>query len=325
LGTPSEPISALAGFRAVVTPETMVRFASGCDIIGGSTEGFAAAAEAARQSQVAVMVMGLSQHLDGEEGQQEGNPPGISSRGDRGDSLDLPPIQQELLRMVYETGTPVILVLMNGSMISINWADEHVPAILEAWYPGQAGGATIANALFGLYNPGGRLPVTFYRSVSDLPPFEDYNMNNRTYRYFTGDPLYAFGYGLSYTTFSYSNLQLSSMAISAGETLSIQADVENTGGLLGDEVVQLYVQDVEASSPIPQIQLQGFARIRLVAGEKQTVQFTLKPEQLSFVDDNGQWTLEPGAYRIWIGGQQPKLKADEQPENVLEGEFVISA
>ncbi len=324
MGTPAEPVSILAGIRAAVTPETEVLYARGCDILGGSKDGFAEAVDAASKAQIAVIVMGLSQQLEGEEGQQEGNPPGITSLGDRTLSLNLPPVQQELLEAVFATNTPVVLVLINGSMIAINWARESIPAILEAWYPGQAGGTAVANALFGAYNPGGRLPVTFYAKRSDLPPFEDYSMENRTYRYFTGDPLFSFGFGLSYTTFTYSNLKISSENVKSGDSVTLQVDVENSGERGGDEVVQLYVQDVEASLPIPQLQLQGFKRIHLEPGEKQTVEFAITAEQMSFADNNGEWQLEPGEFRVWVGGQQPNLKADEQPANVLGGQFTVA-
>ncbi|HEX9922827.1 MAG TPA: glycoside hydrolase family 3 C-terminal domain-containing protein, partial [Anaerolineae bacterium] len=319
-----EPVSVLAGIRAVVSPETEVIYARGSAIIGFSQAGFTEAIEAAKKAQVAVMVLGLSQQLEGEEGQQEGNPPGVRSLGDRG-GLNLPPIQEKLLQAVYETGTPLILVLLNGSAVAINWADEHIPAILEAWYPGQAGGAAVARALFGLFNPGGRLPVTFYRSASDLPAFTDYSMANRTYRYFTGEPLYRFGFGLSYTTFAYRNLHISPAQVRPGDPVTIQVEVENTGPRQGDEVVQLYLKDVEASLPVPQLQLQGFSRIRLAPGEKQTVEFSLTAGQMSLVDDDGQWVLELGEFRVWVGGQQPNLKTSSQPANVVGGRFEVLA
>jgi beta-glucosidase len=215
-------------------------------------------------------------------------------------------------------------VLINGSALAVNWADEHVPAILEAWYPGQAGGTAIAEAIFGLTNPGGRLPVTFYRANSDLPPIDDYNMANRTYRYFTGQPLYAFGFGLSYTTFAYRDLQITPCEVKSGNAVTVQVEVENTGKRLGDEVVQLYVKDVEASLPVPQLQLQGFTRIRLAPGGKQIVQFKLTADQLSFVDEAGAWILEPGEFKVWVGGQHPNLQTSTQPANVLEGQFSVT-
>lgn len=322
MGTPAEPVFVLAGIRALVSADTEVIYARGCEIVDAAQSGFAEAVEAAKKSQVAVMVMGLSQQLEGEEGQTEGNPRGVRSRGDR-ETLDLPPVQEQLLQAVYETGTPIILVLINGSAVAINWAAEHVPAILEAWYPGQAGGTAVAEALFGLTNPGGRLPVTFYRSVSDLPAFDDYSMENRTYRYFTGQPLYAFGYGLSYTEFTYRNLQITPERVKAGDPVSVQVEVENTGQRPGDEVVQLYLKDVEASLPVPLLQLQGFSRIRLSPGEKQTVQFTVTAAQMSFADEDGKWVLEPGEFQVWVGGQQPDPLTSVQMPNVLTAQFVV--
>jgi beta-glucosidase len=321
-GTASDPVSVLAGVSDLVTRGTKVNYARGCEILGGSRAGFEEAVEAARDSELAVVVAGLSQQMEGEMGQQEGNPPGVYSLGDRR-TLDLPGVQEQLLQAVYETGTPVVMVLMNGSALSVNWAAEHVPAILEAWYPGQAGGTAVAEALFGLTNPGGRLPVTFYRSAEDLPPFDDYSMENRTYRYFAGRPLYPFGYGLSYTTFAYRNLQIVPEVACLGESVSVQVEVENTGQCLGDEVVQLYLKDVEASWPVPQLQLHGFSRIRLTPGEKRTVQFSLSAEQMSLVNDSGEWLQEPGLFKVWVGGQQPGQETDQGLPSVLEGEFLV--
>ncbi len=321
-GTPSEPVSVLTGICDLVHPGAQVNYARGCEILDSSQENFEEAVQAAKASDLAVMVMGLSQRLEGEEGQQEGNPPGVQSKGDRS-TLDLPPVQEQLLRAVYDTGTPVVLVLMNGSALAINWADEHLPAILEAWYPGQAGGTAVAEALFGLTNPGGRLPITFYRSVDDLPPFDDYRMENRTYRYFGGRPLYPFGYGLSYTTFVYRDLRIFPAVIHPGESVSVQVQVENIGRYLGDEVVQLYLKDEEASLPVPRLQLQGFQRIRLAPGEKRVVQFTLRPEQMSLVNGGGEELFEPGRFRVWVGGRQPDLGSGRELANVLEGQFLV--
>jgi beta-glucosidase len=304
MGEPAEPVSVLAGIRALAPAGMDVHYALGCHITEGTDAGIAIAAQAAKESQAAVVVLGLSQQLEGEEGQTEGNPSGVASQGDR-TTLDLPPIQEKLLKAVFATGTPVILVLLNGSAVAVNWADENVPAILEAWYPGQAGGTAVAEALFGLCNPGGRLPVTFYRSASDLPRFDNYSMENRTYRYFKGKPLYPFGYGLSYTAFAYRNLEIEPAEVSAGESVSIRVEVENTGAREGDEVVQLYLKDADASQPVPQLQLQGFARLRLAPGEKQTVAFTITPSQMSYADEAGLWVLEAGDFLVWVGGGQP--------------------
>jgi beta-glucosidase len=256
---------------------------------------------AARQAEVVVLVLGISAALEGEE-----MPVEIEGfdHGDR-TSLDLPRPQQELLERIHALGKPIVLVLLNGSALAIGWAQEHIPAIVEAWYPGQAGGTAIADVLFGDYNPAGRLPVTFYRSVDDLPPFEDYAVEGHTYRYFRGEPLYPFGYGLSYTRFAYSNLRLSATRIRAGEGLIVEVDVENIGERAGDEVVQLYVRDLEASVPIPIRSLQGFRRVHLIPGQKETVRFTLAPSQFALVDERGERVIEPGLFQIAVGGRQP--------------------
>jgi beta-glucosidase len=324
MGTAAEPVSVLDGIRALAAPETQVNYARGCELVGCEQYGFAEAIQVAQQSEIAVVVLGLSQLLEGEQDAEEGLAPGVHSQGDR-TSIDLPSIQEQLLEAIQATGTPVILVLINGSALAVNWADEHVPVILEVWYPGQAGGTAIAEAIFGLTNPGGRLPVTFYRSNSDLPPIDDYNMTNRTYRYFTGRPLYPFGFGLSYTTFAYRDLQITPTEVKPGNSVAVQVEIENTGKRSGDEVVQLYVQDVEASLPVPQLQLQGFTRLRLAPGEKQTVCFALTAEQLSFADESGAWIQEPGEFKVWVGGQQPDLHSDLQPANVKAGQFMVRA
>ncbi len=269
-------------------------------------EQFASAVDIARRADVVIMVMGLSQALEGEEGQREGVEAG-ASQGDR-NGLDLPNVQEELLKTIHAIGKPVVLVLMNGSAVSIQWADQHIPAIIEAWYPGQAGGTALADVLFGDYNPAGRLPVTFYQSIDDLPPFKDYDMaKGRTYRYFTGEPLYAFGHGLSYTQFAYSDIRITPPQPHTGECVDVAVTVKNTGGWAGDEVVQLYVRDVEASAVVPVRQLAGFERVHLQPGAAQTVRFTLQPEQFSLVTDAGQRLIEPGRFEIAVGGGQPGL------------------
>ena len=217
------------------------------------------AVEAADSADAVIMVLGLSPQLEGEE--MSVRVPGFEG-GDRVD-IGLPAQQRELLEAVVATGKPVVLVLLNGSALALPWAAEHVPAIVEAWYPGQAAGTAIAEVLFGDYNPAGRLPVTFYRSVDQLPPFSDYDMDGRTYRYFDGDPLFPFGYGLSYTTFAYRDLALPE-AVFSGEEVQVSVEVENTGSVPGEEVVQLYVTDVDASAPVPIRSLAGAQRIFLV-------------------------------------------------------------
>lgn len=224
----------------------------------------AEAVKIARQADVVVMTLGLSPRLEGEEMRVQ--VPGFGG-GDRV-SLDIPAVQEHLLQRVSETGKPVVLVLLNGSALAVNWARDHVPAIVELWYPGQAGGTALADVLFGDYNPAGRLPVTFYRSEAQLPPFDDYRMKGRTYRYFEGDPLYPFSYGLSYTTFSYRNLSVPAGA--PGESkIDVSVEVENSGRRAGDEVVQLFLE-----YPGVVRELRGFERISLKPGERRTVRFT---------------------------------------------------
>ncbi len=221
-------------------------------------------------------------------------------------------------------GKPVVLVLLNGSALAIPWAAEKVPAILEAWYPGQAAGTAIADVLFGDYNPAGRLPVTFYRSVAQLPPFDDYDMKGRTYRYFEGDALFPFGHGLSYTTFRYRNLTLPHR-VRAGEDVQISVEVENVGPVAGEEVVQLYVTDLEASAPVPIRSLQGLERVFLRPGERQTVSFTLTPRQLSLIDPEWERVLEPGEFEVTVGGKQPGFSglADAATTGVVTGGFRV--
>jgi len=266
-GTPSIAVTALDGIRVKVGPKTEISYAKGCELNDNATEGFSYAAEIAEKSDVAIVVLGLSAELEGEDTEAQ-----LPDRHD----ITLLGAQEALLKTVYNTGTPVVLVLINGSAIAVNWADEHVPAIIEAWYPGEEGGAAIADVIFGDYNPAGRLPVTFYRSIDQLPPFSDYSMKGRTYRFFNGEPLYPFGFGLSYTRFKYFNLKINPLKVTPGEDIQISVDVENTGKRSGDEVVQLYISDVKSSVPVPIRQLSGFTRIHLAPGEKRVVSFTLK-------------------------------------------------
>jgi beta-glucosidase len=275
------------------------------------------AIEAASGADIVVAALGLSPAIEGEEMPIEA--PGFKG-GDRVD-IGLPGPQGELLEQLHKLGKPIVLVLLNGGALAVNWAAENVPAIIEAWYPGQAGGRAVADILFGDYNPAGRLPVTFYKSVDDLPPFEDYQMEGHTYRYFRGDPLYPFGYGLSYTTFAYSNLKLSAKAIARDETITISADVQNTGDRAGDEVVQLYVSNLTASVPTPIRQLAGFERVHLKPGQKETVAFTLTSHQLSVIDDEGQRVVEPGEFQVAIGGRQPSAGPTES--DILISTFKI--
>ncbi|MBC8170078.1 MAG: glycoside hydrolase family 3 C-terminal domain-containing protein [Anaerolineae bacterium] len=301
-GFPSRSVTPLEGIRAKVAAGTDVTYARGCGVFADDLSGIAEAVALAKQADVVIFFGGLSQALEGEEGQQEGLPEGLVSLGDRL-RLDLPDVQATLLQALYATGKPVILVLVNGSAVAINWAHEHLPAILEAWYPGEEGGTAIAEALFGDYNPGGRLPVTFYKSVSDLPPFEDYQMAGRTYRYFTGEPLYPFGYGLSYTSFEYTNLVASGSQLVDGDTLTLTVDVTNVGELAGDEVVQVYTSANRPGYPLRQ--LAAFQRIHLAPNTTQNVTFTLLSTQFTRVGEDGTRVLEAGSFNLFVGGGQP--------------------
>ncbi|MBN1155288.1 glycoside hydrolase family 3 C-terminal domain-containing protein [candidate division KSB1 bacterium] len=270
----------------------------------------------AESSDVVIFVGGISPRLEGEEMRVDYE--GFAG-GDR-NSIDLPESQRTLLKRIYETGKPIVLVLTSGSALSVNWAQENLPAIIQLWYPGQEGGMALADVLFGEYNPAGRLPVTFYKSVDQLPPFDDYNMQGKTYRYFDGEPLYPFGYGLSYATFEYSELSVPSV-VDAGDSVVVSALVKNSSEIAGDEVVQLYVKDLETSVPVPIRELQGFKRIYLSPGESRTVEFLLTPRQLSLIDDLNRRLVEPGTFQIAVGGIMPGFNAAST--GYVLGEFEV--
>jgi beta-glucosidase len=274
------------------------------------------AVNAVKAADASVLVLGISAGLEGEEMTVKVD--GFRG-GDRTD-LSLPRPQETLLKAVVATGKPVVVVLLSGSALAVNWANDNVPAIVQAWYPGGEGGTAVADVLFGDYNPAGRLPVTFYKSVEQLPPFTDYSMQGRTYRYFKGEPLYPFGFGLSYTSFAYSNLRFDPRSVKAGQPIKVMVDVKNVGDGAGDEVVQLYLTDVVASAPVPIRSLIGFDRISLRPGEKRTVAFTITPRQMSLIDDSGKRIIEPGEFLVSAGGGQPGFKGT----SVINGKFLIT-
>jgi beta-glucosidase len=257
------------------------------------------AVHAAQQSDIVIACVGLSPNLEGEE--MPVHLDGFSG-GDR-TSINLPAAQEDLLKAVAATGKPLIVVLQNGSALAVNWAAEHANAILEAWYPGEEGGTAIAETLAGDNNPAGRLPLTFYASNDQLPPFADYSMQNRTYRYFTGKPLFPFGFGLSYTTFAYSDLEVPH-EVKAGDSVQVEAEVKNTGAMAGDEVVELYLTQPKGFET-PQHELAAFTRIRLDAGATAHVGLTLDPRSIAQVDEKGTRVILPGTYTISLGGSQP--------------------
>jgi beta-glucosidase len=260
--------------------------------------------DAAKASDVVVAVVGITSRLEGEE--MPVSEPGFKG-GDR-TSIDLPKPEEDLLKAAVATGKPVVVVLTNGSALAVNWAKEHVNAIFDAWYPGEEGGTAVAETLSGKNNPAGRLPVTFYTGTDQLPPFDSYAMKGRTYRYFEGAPLYPFGYGLSYTTFSYSDLTLPTSAVTAGHPLTAEVTVTNTGKRAGDEVAQLYLGFPQvAGAPIRA--LRAFERVHLDPGQSQKVRFNLKPRDLSMVSEAGEPIIAEGKYSVSVGGGQPHAGA----------------
>ncbi|MGD0798025.1 MAG: glycoside hydrolase family 3 C-terminal domain-containing protein, partial [Acidobacteriaceae bacterium] len=260
----------------------------------------AEAVDAAKQADVAVAFVGLSPQLEGEEMPVKLD--GFSG-GDR-TAIDLPKVQEELLEAVAATGKPLIVVLQNGSALAVNWAQEHASAVLEAWYPGEEGGTAIAETLAGDNNPGGRLPLTFYASLDQVPAFESYSMQGRTYRYFAGKPLYGFGYGLSYTTFAYSHLKAPMTSVEAGKPVVVTVDVGNAGAVGGDEVVQLYLTQPKGFET-PLRELAGFQRVHIEPRAGARVTFTIDPRSLGQVDEAGDRKILPGEYVVWVGGSQP--------------------
>jgi beta-glucosidase len=257
------------------------------------------AVQAAKNSDIVIACVGLSPNLEGEE--MPVHLDGFSG-GDR-TSINLPATQEDLLKAVAATGKPLIVVLQNGSALAVNWAAEHANAILEAWYPGEEGGTAIAETLAGDNNPAGRLPLTFYASTDQLPPFDNYSMAHRTYRYFDGKPLYAFGYGLSYTTFAYSDVKIPH-EVKAGDPIQVEAEVKNTGSTAGDDVVEIYLTQPKGFET-PQRELAAFTRIRLDAGSTAHVGLTLDPRSIAQVDEKGNRIILPGTYTVSLGGSQP--------------------
>ncbi len=269
-----------------------------------------AAVNAAKKADIVVAVVGITSQLEGEQGNTRGQLPEGFQGGDR-TSLDLPKDEEALLQAIKATGKPFVVTLVNGSALAVNWADQNANAILEAWYPGEDGGQAVAETLAGVNNPAGRLPVTVYKGLADLAPFSDYNMTNRTYRYYEGTPLYPFGYGLSYSKFEYSNLKLSNDTLQAGSVLTAEVDVKNVSSVAGDEVAQLYLVFPRIPGA-PRRALRGFERVNIPAGQTKHVKFTLNPRDLSSVNEDGETRVAPGAYKVFVGGGQPGTKAPGQ-------------
>jgi beta-glucosidase len=317
-GTPSDPITPLRGIKEKLAGVSEVLYAQGCLWVTGMTgqqspeELKTEALKVAGKANVIIMCMGITPKLEGEEMR-------VTLDGFKGGDrtrLDLPDVQQDLIKAIYALGKPVILVLLNGSALAVNWEKDNIPAILETWYGGQAAGQALADVIFGDYNPGGRLPVTFYKSVNDLPSFEDYNMKNRTYRYFNGEPLFPFGFGLSYTTFSYKKLKVNE-TVNNGDSVKVAVNVKNTGKVAGDEVVELYLSDLTADVPVPIHALKGFTRIHLNPGETKSVVLTLSPDAFSIIDTDNLRKVKPGKFQVFVGGHQPDPKAVKGDPGIL--------
>ncbi len=300
-GKPSECYTVLQGVKALC-PGARVLYAPGCTLSGKPDQeawgerpgaGLAEAITCASLADVVILVTGLDATMEGEEGD--------AGDGDK-TSLALPEMQQRLLEAVAGAGRPVILVNMTGSAVELAPAQERCAAILQAWYPGQYGGLAVAETLLGLNNPSGRLPITFYKDLSQVPDFTDYSMEGRTYRYLSEEPLYPFGYGLSYTRFGYSQLKISSGSLKAGDELTCTVTVANRGETGGWETVQLYMAGPQGADGQPLRALKGFRSLYLEPGDKMKVTFVLEPEDLACVRDDGEVWLEEGQYRLWVGG-----------------------
>jgi beta-glucosidase len=342
-GTPSHPRTVLDGIRAAVSSGTEVVFRMGSGLLTMDLsprepilarsgwrspdhgeiprEGplplevkdltaFQAVVDEARTADAIVAVVGISPELEGEQGE-----------GLERSTLDIPGVQDHLLRALRSAGRPLVVVLLGGSPMSVTWAAENADAMLLAWYPGGEGGDAVADVLFGDHNPAGRLPVTFYKSVDQLPPFRDYRMEGRTYRYFKGQPLYPFGYGLSYTRFSYSGLIAPPGPVTTGSTAQLSVDVRNAGDRAGDEVVQVYLTNERASVPVPVRQLVGFERINLAPGQSRRLSFSISAEQMSVIDDRGKRVLIPSAYLVAVGGSQPGFEGESTSGPILSARF----
>ncbi len=311
--TSQRVVSILEGIEATVKKTTKVIYAKGCDVKGMSTEGFAEAVKMAKAADVAVVVVGDKSGL---------MPDNTSGEMRDRETLGLPGVQEELVKAVYETGTPVVLVLVNGRPYTMKWLAENIPAIINAWEPGEEGGTAVADVLFGDYNPGGKLPNTFPLYEGQIPIYYAHKPSGRKKDVWTdyvegsAKPLYEFGYGLSYTTFKFSNLQIAKDKISAKGTLTVKCDIQNTGKRGGDEVVQLYINDVVASVARPVKELKAFKRISLKPGEQKTVTLNVPAEELAFYDVNMKRKVEPGIFKLMIGNSSDNI--------LLEGEFEIT-
>jgi len=327
-GFPSVSVTILEGIRRIVSPKTRVLYARGSDVMKGADspwgdkpdDGFGEAMAAAESADVVVMALGLNNRVEGEEGSAASS----EWSGDRV-TIELPALQRQLFEAVAAKGKPIVLVLLSGSALAIPRENSVSRAVLLAWYPGEEGGAAVADVLFGDHAPSGRLPVTFVESVDQLPPFTDYAMTGRTYRFMEAEPLYPFGFGLSYTAFRYSGLKLEKTAVPAGEAVGLTVEVRNEGTRGSDEIVQVYLTDLEASVRVPLRQLVGFARVHLEPGQTRAVAFRIEAKQMSLIDEEGRRILEPGGFRVCVGGRQPDARSQSLTGTaVLCAEFEVA-
>lgn len=311
-------VTVLEGVKGRVSPQTQVSFVKGCEVLGSDKSGFAEATKAAKQSDVAIVVVGEQQEKDsGSNASDPRNRPTVGEGFDVA-SLDLSGVQEDLIKAVVETGTPTVVILINGRPLSIRWTAAHAPAILEAWEPGERGGEAIAEVLFGDINPGGHLPITIPRHVGQLPAYYNFKPSKAYWikhgwgeRYvdMPATPLYPFGFGLSYTQFEYSNLRIDPPETGPAGTAQVSVDVKNIGARAGDEVVQLYIHDVVGTVSTPVKQLRGFQRVSLQPGETKTAEFALGPEDLSLLNRDMHWVVEPGDFEIMVGSSSEDIQA----------------
>ena len=310
-GVPSQYCTVLEGIRQVA-PDAKVIYAPGCSLAGNPESawgekpqwGFSEALTAAEAADAVVLVLGLTAELEGEES---------AATGEGGDKTDIKMagVQEELMQTVAKAGKPMVLVNMTGSCMDLRQAVSDCDAIIQAWYPGQFGGQAIAEAIFGEFSPSGKLPITFYKDMSQIPAFDDYDMENRTYKFFKGKPMYPFGYGLSYGKIEYYDIHISSDKISSGEDLKVSIKCINRGKMDVDDVVQVYLRDDNASTRVPTHKLVGFKKVTLPKNQEQMVEFTVKAKDMEIVTDDGRQLIEPGIFTVYIGGSQPGLRSSE--------------
>jgi beta-glucosidase len=308
----------LEGIAGSVGHAAAVQYQPGCELQGETRHGIAQARRHAEMVDVVIAVVGINSTLEGEEGAAMGSP----ANGDRAD-IDLPAAQQELLAELHASGTPLVVVVGTGSALALGWAARHADAMLCMWYPGQAGGHAVADVLYGDANPSGRLPVTFYGSCDDLPPFDDYRMAGRTYRYFTGEPVFPFGFGLSYSTFTYRRLELDEDAIAIGGELACSYEIGNDSDIPGDEVIQIYFSAEDAGIDAPRYQLIGFERCHFAARESKRFKRTIPTSELALVDADGHRAPRPGRYTLYVSGSAPGHRARALGMPQLSASFTI--